>query len=241
MAVGRSWAAQAPQQGAGWVPPEVAAAAAEHAELHGSWTCTMCTLVNSPTAAACEACTATRPPPRTRPAASRGGVSTGRSNSVSSSAPVGQSSTGSSLQSGLGKDGGRGGPMTSPAAAAAPADDDRAADVQLAQEALLRDARAAAESETSGVKCSNGKQKKLPKFEKLRLTGGDASATHDWLETSGGTQKRNPQNAWGATSRPTTARSAASKKEPALPAAWGSSNNSVSQRDRLISEAWSKP
>ena len=222
------------------MPPEVAAAAAEHAQLHGSWTCAMCTLVNSPAAAACEACTATRPPPSARPSASRGGASTGSSNSVSGGAPVGQSSAGSSSQSGLSKHGGKGGSTASPAAAATPADD-RATDVQLAQEVLLRDAHAVAETETSGEKCSKGKQKKLPKFEKLRLTSGDAAATHNWLETSGGTQKRNPQNAWGATSRLTTARSAASKKEPALPTAWGSNDNTVSQRDRLTSEAWSKP
>ena len=32
----------------GWVPPEAAAAAADAAEQHGSWTCSACTLINAP-------------------------------------------------------------------------------------------------------------------------------------------------------------------------------------------------
>lgn len=239
------WASSA-QQGAGWVPPEVAAAAAEHAQSHGSWTCSMCTLVNSPSAAACEACTASRPAPSSRPA---GGSrpSSGGDGASASAGNSGVSGAAASQDGGVRKAqqqrsshalGSR------PSSAAATADD-RAAELQLAQEALLRDARSAADAALAGPatdpdgKGGKGKQKKVPKFEKLRLTGGDASATHDWLETSGGTQKRNPQNAWGLASRPSTARSAAAKRDPPPPPAWGST--STSQRDRLISEAWSKP
>lgn len=172
----RDWAQHAPQHGHGWVPPEAAQAAADHAQQHGSWTCSMCTLVNSPSAATCEACTASRP----------------------KHGSGGQASA------------------TGPTAAASPA---------------LADASAA------GVKA--GKQKKLPKFEKLRLTGGDAAATYDWLETSGGTKKKNPQNAWGVTSAGSTARSSAATVPPAMPAAWGNTG-SASQRDRAASSAWRK-
>jgi hypothetical protein len=39
------------------------------------------------------------------------------------------------------------------------------------------------------------KNKKVPKFERLRLTGGDPAATLNFLETGGGTRVK-PQNAW---------------------------------------------
>lgn len=138
----------------------------------------MCTLVNSPGAGSCEACTASRP-------------KTSSGGQVSATAP------------------------------------NASADAGLAS----------ADVSTAGVK--PGKQKKLPKFEKLRLTGGDAAATYDWLETSGGTQKKNPQNAWGAASASSTARSSTAKLPPAMPAAWGNTG-SASQRDRAASSAWRK-
>lgn len=40
------------------------------------------------------------------------------------------------------------------------------------------------------------KPKKVPKFDRLRLTGGDPDATRDWLDTRGGTQPGG-QAAWG--------------------------------------------
>ena len=36
------------QGGGGWVPPEAAAAAVDHATLFSSWTCPACTLINAP-------------------------------------------------------------------------------------------------------------------------------------------------------------------------------------------------
>lgn len=36
------------QGGGGWVPPEAAAAAVDHATLFSSWTCPSCTLINAP-------------------------------------------------------------------------------------------------------------------------------------------------------------------------------------------------
>lgn len=50
------------------MPPEAVAAAVEHAERHASWQCPACTLINSPQATTCEACTLSRPlAPASRP------------------------------------------------------------------------------------------------------------------------------------------------------------------------------
>ena len=39
--------------------------------------------------------------------------------------------------------------------------------------------------------------KKVPKFERLRLTGGDPEAMQAWMDTGGGTRApTKPQNAW---------------------------------------------
>lgn len=174
----RHWAQNSSQHGSGWVPPEAAHAAADHAQLHGSWTCSMCTLTNSPGAATCEACSASPP----------------KHHEDQQSTPSGSS---------------------------APTND----------KPSVTGANAAAGKV--------GKQKKLPKFEKLRLTGGDAAAMHNWLETSGGTVKKNPQNAWGAASASSKARSAAAKQPQTMPAAWGDIGSS-SQRDCASSTAWRK-
>jgi E3 ubiquitin-protein ligase ZNF598 len=47
----------------GWVPPEVAAVAAERAERYSSWTCSLCTLANGPGGRVCEACGTAAPQP----------------------------------------------------------------------------------------------------------------------------------------------------------------------------------
>jgi hypothetical protein len=48
----------------------------------------------------------------------------------------------------------------------------------------------------SGLGSERGKKvRKVPKFERLRLTGGDPDATRSWMDTDGGTRVK-PQNAW---------------------------------------------
>ncbi|KAK9834275.1 hypothetical protein WJX81_002678 [Elliptochloris bilobata] len=48
----------------------------------------------------------------------------------------------------------------------------------------------------SGAGAERGKKvRKVPKFERLRLTGGDPEATRTWLDTDGGTRVH-PQNVW---------------------------------------------
>ena len=48
-----------------------------------------------------------------------------------------------------------------------------------------------------GKPAPSAKPRKIPKFERLRLTGGDAVATQAWLDTSGGTKPAvKPQNVW---------------------------------------------
>lgn len=195
LAAHRRWAATAqPAAGSGWVPPEAAGAAADHAERHASWQCDVCTLVNGPDAGNCEACT---------------------------SAPPAFSGTSAS-----GSDAG-------------------AVDVQLAQEALLADAADGSGTPDGGgggkqqQKGAKGGPKKQPKFERLRVTGGDATATADWLD-SNNIQKRAPQNAWGV---PAPASRTGSAGPPAMPqpkpsAVWGGSGTSA--RDRATRDVWSK-
>ena len=104
------------------------------------------------------------------------------------------------------------------------------ADVAQAQEALLEDAG------TNGNGGKKQKPKKVPKFERLRVTGGDSEAVADWLHETG-VEKRNPLNAWGAGSSSSAARTPAAPK-PKAAAVWGSAG--VAQRDRAASGAWSK-
>ncbi|DBA77810.1 hypothetical protein WJX77_007039 [Trebouxia sp. C0004] len=70
-----------------------------------------------------------------------------------------------------------------------------------------------------------GKKKgKAPKFERLRLTGGDALATQNWLDTAGG-QRSKPQNVW-------------TQKQPDRPSQWA--NGNLTQKDRAVKDAWAK-
>ncbi|DBA67661.1 TPA: hypothetical protein ACH3X2_001255 [Trebouxia sp. C0005] len=70
-----------------------------------------------------------------------------------------------------------------------------------------------------------GKKKgKAPKFERLRLTGGDALATQNWLDTAGG-QRSKPQNVW-------------TQKQPERPSQWV--NGKLTQKDRAVKDAWVK-
>ncbi|KAA6428253.1 MAG: hypothetical protein FRX49_01849 [Trebouxia sp. A1-2] len=70
-----------------------------------------------------------------------------------------------------------------------------------------------------------GKKKgKAPKFERLRLTGGDALATQNWLDTAGG-QRSKPQNVW-------------TQKQPERPSQWV--NGKLTQKDRAVKDAWAK-
>jgi len=196
LAAHRQWAAAAqPAQGRGWVPPEAAAAAADHAERHASWNCSMCTLLNGPLAGQCEACGASRPSGGSRSGSSSSSVST---------------------------------PGSSGGGAAAVAN--AAADVQLAQDSLLADAGA------------NGKQqkvkaKKIPKFERLRVTGRDSAAMAHWMDAAG-VQKKNPLNAWGASSSSSGARMPQAPPQPKQASVWG--GGGVAHRDVAAKQAWGK-
>lgn len=53
----------------------------------------------------------------------------------------------------------------------------------------------AATSQDSAAAVQKPKQKKVPKFDRLRVTGGDGMATQDWLESTGAVPVR-PQNVW---------------------------------------------
>ena len=55
--------------------------------------------------------------------------------------------------------------------------------------------QAAGNSEDIGDKAAS-KPKKVPKFDRLRLTGGDPDATREWLNTRGGTALGSAP-AWG--------------------------------------------
>jgi hypothetical protein len=198
LAAHRQWAQSArPGSGSGWVPPEAAGAAADHAERHASWECPTCTLVNGPGAGSCEACGTAR-----------------------------QAFNG----------------------AGASASDTAAVNAQLVQEALLADAAGDIGNGSgghSGEPAAKAQQKgkgpkKQPKFERLRVTGGDASATADWLDATG-IQKRAPQNAWGTLatgSSRTGAGGPSPVPQPKSSAVWGSSGTAA--RDRVARDAWSK-
>lgn len=89
-----------------------------------------------------------------------------------------------------------------------------------------------------------GKQKKLPKFERLRVTGGDAHATQQWLEASGAVPVR-PQNAWtqkrtpsefvGRSSGPVDA-----PQQPPVKNRWAASPGQFAHQARATQDAWAR-
>lgn len=91
-----------------------------------------------------------------------------------------------------------------------------------------------AASEGAGGGKKKGKQKKQPKFEKLRLTGGDP-ATKEWLAEQA--RRVHPQNAW-TQGGPSAAAAAAA---PQARGAWGGKNvGKLAQAERALLDAWGK-
>ena len=90
------------------------------------------------------------------------------------------------------------------------------------------------------------KPRKLPKFERLRVTGGDGGATHDWLEKNGAVPVR-PQNVW--THRRAAAEAVGGAAAPSVPVAapqeakvknrWAQSG-SLAQQVSSVQNAWAK-
>ena len=77
------------------------------------------------------------------------------------------------------------------------------------------------------------KAKKVPKFERLRLTGGDPAATAAWLDTSGGT-KTKPQNVW------TQGRPAVAGGGGPQPRGSWAAKDKLAKEWRGINDAWDK-
>ncbi|CAL8461904.1 g1435 [Coccomyxa elongata] len=77
------------------------------------------------------------------------------------------------------------------------------------------------------------KAKKVPKFERLRLTGGDPAATAAWLDTSGGT-KTKPQNVW------TQGRPAVAGGGGTQPRGSWAAKDKLAREWRGINDAWDK-
>eukprot|EP00891_Asterochloris_glomerata_P003403 jgi/Astpho2/3403/Aster-04737 len=104
--------------------------------------------------------------------------------------------------------------------------------IAVADAADRAEAAAAAASDAANSK-GKGKGKKVPKFERLRLTGGDATATQNWLDTAGGHQVK-PQNVW-------TRKSDAPGRAVASKGAWGSSGPSaLTQQERALKASFRK-
>lgn len=77
------------------------------------------------------------------------------------------------------------------------------------------------------------KGKKVSKFERLRLTGGDPEATAAWLNTSGGT-KTKPQNMW------TQGRPAVVGGGGSQPRGQWAAKDKLAHEWRNINDAWDK-
>lgn len=88
-------------------------------------------------------------------------------------------------------------------------------------------------SSSSGGGEKGKKGKKVPKFERLRLTGGDPEATAAWLNTSGGTRTK-PQNVW-TQGRPAVAGGGGSQ-----PRGQWSKEGKLANEWRQINNAWDK-
>lgn len=77
--------------------------------------------------------------------------------------------------------------------------------------------------------------KKVPKFERLRLTGGDPAATQNFLDTNGGTEVK-PQNAW-TQGKPSISSGGEGSAQPR--GQW-SQQGKVATEWRNINDAWAK-
>ena len=92
-----------------------------------------------------------------------------------------------------------------------------------------------AEDGAAAAKRKGGGAKKVPKFERLRLTGGDAHATQAWMDTGGGTHaKAQPQNAW------TQGRPAAAAGGGGASHGQWSKQGKLASEMKAISNAWDK-
>ena len=107
-----------------------------------------------------------------------------------------------------------------------------AADDFPALGAALGPANGAEASAAAGAKGPK-KGKKVSKFERLRLTGGDPEATAAWLDTSGGT-KTKPQNVW-TQGRPAVAGGGGTQAR----GQWAAKDK-LAHEWRTINDAWDK-
>jgi hypothetical protein len=92
---------------------------------------------------------------------------------------------------------------------------------------------ASASEDGSRAKVGVKRNKKVPKFERLRLTGGDPQATAAFLETKGGTVVK-PQNAW------TQGRPALAGGGAANPRGQWAKQGKLASEWRNINGAWDK-
>ena len=88
------------------------------------------------------------------------------------------------------------------------------------------------------------KKKKVPKFERLRVTGGDGHATQDWLEANGAVPVR-PQNAWthnrapaDVVARPSVPVS--SPRPPPVSNRWAAQPGKLAHQVGAVQQAWAK-
>ena len=103
-----------------------------------------------------------------------------------------------------------------------------------------------AHSDQTSTPQKPSKPKKLPKFERLRVTSGDSSATQEWLEANGAVQ---PQNAWtqrrsgadvvGGPSSGTASRSVDAPQQP-LGNRWAAQPGRLAQQVSAVQNAWGK-
>ncbi|KAL3156593.1 hypothetical protein ABBQ38_000883 [Trebouxia sp. C0009 RCD-2024] len=88
-----------------------------------------------------------------------------------------------------------------------------------------RPTTSAAGHDDARQEADKGKKKgKTAKFERLRITGGDAVATQKWLDTAGG-QRTKPQNVW-------------TQQKPDKPSQWVKGN--LTDRGRAVKNAWAE-
>ena len=88
------------------------------------------------------------------------------------------------------------------------------------------------------------KKKKVPKIERLRVTGGDGSATQEWLEANGAVPVR-PQNAWTHKRAPAEMlhqqhAPVNAPKAPAVANRWVAQPGRLAQQVGAVQKAWAK-